>query len=128
MDTREAPDTIARREDRAAEVERLLSELRHPNALMRARAIRQLCPCRRPWVGPEEEALLALRRDRETAVRNALKHVLWEEIRDDPHPNAWRLGEEDAPAHAARPARAERRRRPRTRGWRRAQLPAVRGR
>jgi hypothetical protein len=127
MDTREAPDTT-RTEYQAAELERLLSDLRHPNSLMRAQAIRQLCPCRRPWVGPEEEALLALRRDREAAVRNALKHVLWEEIRDDPQPNAWRLAEEDAPGHATRPARAQRRRRPRTRGWRRAQLPAIRER
>lgn len=127
MDTRQAPET-ASAEDQPAELERLLSELRHPNALTRARAVRQLCPCRRPWVGAEEEALLALRRDREEVVRKALKHVLWDEIRDDPHPNAWRLGEEDAPAHAARPARAERRRRPRTRGWRRAQLPAARQR
>jgi hypothetical protein len=117
----EAPGDPADRETR---LEQLLADLYAPNAQTRAKAVRQLCPCRRAWVGPEEENLLALRSDPDLGVRQALDHVLIDELREDPRPSAWRVVDDDP--RRDRGGESIVGRRPRARGWRRSQLPGRR--
>src|SRR5438067_579885 len=115
------PSEVEDAESRQATLERRLQALRDPNPVVRARAVRALCPCRRRWQGPEEECLLALRRDPDRAVQQALDHVLIDEIREDPR--AYGPGPSE---HDDRPRESIVGQRPRTRGWRRSQLPARR--
>jgi hypothetical protein len=113
----ETKDTASRQ----AALDRRLQALRDPNPVVRARAVRALCPCRTRWQGPEEECLLALRRDPDRGVQQALDHVLINEIREDPRTYGPGPSERDDRSRESIVGQ-----RPRTRGWRRSQLSARR--
>jgi hypothetical protein len=115
------PPELEDTESRQGALERRLQALRDPNPVVRARAVRALCPCRTRWQGPEEECLLELRRDPDRSVQQALKHVLIDEIRENPR--AYGPGPSE---HDDRSRESIVGQRPRTRGWRRSQLPARR--
>ena len=121
MPAKQNPEATGDPADHQTRLQQILADLHASNAQTRAKAVRQLCPCRRTWVGPEEECLLAMRSDPDLSVRQALDHVLIDELREDPRPSAWRVMDDD-PRHD-RGGDSIAGRRPRTRGWRRTQLP-----
>jgi hypothetical protein len=61
----------------AGDVARLLEELRSPDEQVRARAVREVCPCRMPWEVFERlrKPVQRLRRDPSPAVRKLALHV-----------------------------------------------------
>src|SRR5947208_1550385 len=124
MPQKQVPEALGSAADRQPRLEQILADLHAPNAHTRAKAVRRLCPCRRVWEGPEEECLLAMRSDPDLGVRQALDHVLIDELREDPRPSAWRVMH-DGPKRDRR-GESIVGRRPRARGWRRSQLPGLR--
>ncbi len=61
----------------ATDVERILAELASPDERVRARAVRQICPCRMPWsmFYRLRKAAARLKRDRSPLVRANALHV-----------------------------------------------------
>ena len=120
MPDKQHPEETGDPADQNTRLKKILADLHASNAQTRAKAVRELCPCRRAWVGPEEECLLELRRDPDLGVRQALDHVLIDELREDPRPSAWRVMHDAARRDRGGDSIAGRR--PRARGWRRLHL------
>ena len=61
----------------AGDVARLLEELRSPDEQVRARAVREVCPCRLPWEVFEQlrKPVQRLRRDPSPVVRRLALHA-----------------------------------------------------
>jgi hypothetical protein len=62
----------------------ILEQLRSPDAQERARAVRELCPCRTTWETPFDRYILPMLSDPDVRVRQAAEHVLTEDTPEDP--------------------------------------------
>jgi hypothetical protein len=60
-----------------ADVERLLAEMESPDERARARAVREICPCRMPWEVFDRlrQAAKRLQRDPSPIVRAEARHI-----------------------------------------------------
>jgi hypothetical protein len=104
-----------------ADVARLLADMQSPDGHVRARAVREVCPCRLPWevFGQVRTAARRLQRDPSPLVRANAQHVE-EDARELASLEALRewlaerepeVGWEDAARRAERGDRRQRRRR-----------------
>jgi hypothetical protein len=73
------PHTAPEKASPSPELERILCDLKSPDAQTRANAVRSLCPCRNsPWEVAVFPHVLELRNDPSPIVRHAVEHDLSE--------------------------------------------------
>jgi hypothetical protein len=102
----------------------ILEELRSPDEDVRARAVRRVCPCRAGFDLPYEQVAFLVQNDPSATVRDAAAHVLTESCElTEREVRAERVGERQEEAARGFDRSGDVGRRPRARGWRRAQLP-----
>ncbi|MBW3623889.1 MAG: hypothetical protein KY468_10830 [Armatimonadetes bacterium] len=60
-------------------MQEILDDLRSPDEVARAEAVRRLCPCRTAWDVPVQRYIAAMQDDPSSSVRHEVHHVLDED-------------------------------------------------